>query len=67
MPDGKPAGVRCIQLTADNGCAIFGQPQRPAFCAGLQASAEMCGPSRAHAIAWISALEVATAPSSGPN
>ena len=62
MPNGKPAGVRCIQLTSDNGCAIFGKPERPAFCAGLQASAEMCGSNRAHAIAWISALEVATAP-----
>jgi hypothetical protein len=62
MPDGKPAGVRCIQLRADNGCAIFGQPERPAFCAGLQPAADMCGDSREHAIHWISALELATAP-----
>ena len=62
MPDGKPAGVRCIQLRADNGCAIFGQPERPAFCAGLQPAADMCGDSREHAIRWISALELATAP-----
>ena len=63
MPQGKPAGVRCIQLRPDNGCAIFGQPERPAFCAGLQPSTEMCGPSREHAIRWISELELATAPS----
>ena len=62
MPHGKPAGVRCIQLRADNGCAIFGQPERPAFCAGLQPSNEMCGGSREHAIRWISELELATAP-----
>ena len=62
MPNGKPAGVRCVQLRDDNGCAIFGQPERPAFCAGLQPSKEMCGDSREHAIAWISALELATAP-----
>jgi hypothetical protein len=62
MPGGKPAGVRCIQLRADNGCAIFGQPERPAFCAGLQPAADMCGDSREHAIRWLSALELATAP-----
>ena len=54
--------MRCIQLREDNGCAIFGRPERPAFCAGLQASSEMCGDSREHAIAWIAELELATAP-----
>lgn len=63
MPHGKPANVRCIQLGADNRCLIFGQPQRPAFCGGLQPSAEMCGSSREAAIEWLAALEVATAPS----
>ena len=62
MPNGKPAGVRCVQLRDDNGCAIFGQPERPAFCAGLQASSDMCGTTREHAMAWLSALELATAP-----
>lgn len=64
MPNGKPAGVRCVQLMADNGCAIFGRPERPAFCAGLQASIEMCGASREHAIRWLGELERATAPAS---
>ena len=63
MPDGKPAGVRCVQLQDDNGCAIFGRPERPAFCAGLQPSREMCGESRDYAMQWIAALERATAPS----
>ena len=62
MPHGKPAGVRCVQLDEANGCRIFGKPERPAFCAGLQASAEMCGDSRAAAVRWLAALEVATAP-----
>jgi len=62
MPHGKPAGVRCVQLDASNRCRIFGQPERPAFCAGLQPSREMCGSSREQAIAWISALEIATQP-----
>lgn len=63
MPDGKPAGIPCIQLTEDLRCAIFGQPERPACCSGLQASEEMCGDGRTYAITWLAALELATLPS----
>lgn len=62
MPHGKPAGVPCVQLTSDYRCAIFGQPQRPAFCGGLQPSAEMCGETREQALLWLSRLEQATQP-----
>jgi hypothetical protein len=62
MPNGKPAGVRCVQLMDNNGCAIFGKPERPAFCAGLQPAADMCGTSREAAMLWIATLEEATAP-----
>ena len=62
MPLGKPAGVRCVQLMPDNGCAIFGRPERPAFCAGLQPAREMCGGEREHAMLWLADLERATAP-----
>ncbi|HAF00670.1 MAG TPA: zinc/iron-chelating domain-containing protein [Methylophilaceae bacterium] len=62
MPNGKPAGVRCIQLDAQNRCKIFGNPERPAFCGGLQPSIEMCGGTREHAIAWLSRLEILTQP-----
>ncbi|MFZ6817092.1 YkgJ family cysteine cluster protein [Undibacterium sp. Ji22W] len=62
MPNGKPAGVACVQLTIDLRCAIFGQPERPHCCSGLQASLEMCGTSRDQAIQWIHALEIATTP-----
>ena len=60
MPHGKPAGVRCVQLMADNRCAIFGQPERPAFCGGLKPSEEMCGEDREYALAWLGELERAT-------
>lgn len=60
MPHGKPAGVRCVQLKADNRCAIFGQPERPAFCGGLKPSEEMCGEDREYALAWLGELERAT-------
>jgi len=62
MPNGKPAGVRCVQLTDDQRCAIFGMPERPACCAGLAPSAEMCGGSREEALAWLARLEAETAP-----
>ncbi|OEZ98722.1 YkgJ family cysteine cluster protein [Duganella phyllosphaerae] len=62
MPDGKPAGVRCVQLGDDQRCLIFGHPERPAFCGGLQPSHEMCGDSREFAMHWLGELERATAP-----
>jgi len=62
MPNGKPAGVRCVQLNEKNMCKIFGQPERPAFCGGLQPSAEMCGDTREQAITWLTNLEQITAP-----
>ena len=65
MPQGKPAGVPCVQLDADGRCRLFGHPSRPAVCSGLQPAAEMCGSSRAHAMQWLARLEAATAPA-GP-
>jgi Fe-S-cluster containining protein len=62
MPNGKPAGTRCVQLADDNRCKVFGRPERPAFCGGLQPSEEMCGSDRAHAIRWLDQLERETAP-----
>ncbi|WP_373996720.1 Fe-S-cluster oxidoreductase [Duganella sp. 1224] len=61
-PRAKPAGVRCAQPADDNRCLIFGRPERPAFCAGLQPAADMCGASREHAVRWLGDLERATAP-----
>lgn len=62
MPDGKPAGVRCVQLTDDMRCRLFGQPERPAFCGGLQPAPDMCGATREHALLWLATLEQATDP-----
>jgi uncharacterized protein len=62
MPQGKPAGVRCIQLDEQDRCRLFGDPRRPAVCGSLAPSAAMCGPGRAHAMRWLTQLEAATAP-----
>ncbi|MFH5181333.1 YkgJ family cysteine cluster protein [Paenibacillus sp. TAB 01] len=62
MPEGKPAGIRCLHLTADNRCGLFGQPERPAVCGSLKPSPEMCGQSDEEAFAILTSLEQATKP-----
>ena len=62
MQGGKPAGVRCVQLTADLRCALFGRPERPAVCTSLRPSIGMCGGSAAEAMSILAALEAATGP-----
>ena len=62
MPNGKPAGVRCVHLTPENLCALFGHPDRPAVCNSLRAEIEMCGTSREEALTYLEMLEEATAP-----
>jgi len=67
MPNGKPAGVRCVQLTADDRCLLFGRPERPAVCASLRPEAEMCGRDAPEAFANLTRLEHATAPARAAN
>ncbi len=62
MPEGKPAGVRCIQLTEDNRCKLFGLPERPAVCVRLRAHPEMCGSTADEALAYLIHLEAITLP-----
>ena len=62
MPQGKPAGVLCVQLDDELRCKVFNKSERPAFCGGLQPSAEMCGNSRADALVWLTQMEAATKP-----
>lgn len=62
MPYGKPAGVRCIQLTPENRCMLFGKPDRPKFCSGLKPSLEMCGLTIEEAMGFLDNLENETKP-----
>jgi Fe-S-cluster containining protein len=62
MPRGKPAGVPCVQLLPDLRCALFGRPERPAFCASLRPQESMCGTNAAEAHALLEELEAATRP-----
>lgn len=62
MASGKPAGVRCAQLTADNLCRLFGRAERPPVCLSLRASVEMCGANAAEAMEKLTVWEQLTRP-----
>lgn len=60
MPEGKPAGERCLHLSVENLCQLFGDPRRPAVCGDFDADPEVCGESREEAIRLLGWLEQAT-------
>jgi hypothetical protein len=62
LPDGKPAGVRCPHLTEDLRCKLFGKPERPSACGGLQPAPEMCGESPEQAMRTLLRWEDLTQP-----
>ncbi|MDM8349856.1 YkgJ family cysteine cluster protein [Pseudomonas sp. sp1636] len=61
MPLGKAAGERCIQLSADNYCGLFGKPERPAVCSAFLPEPGVCGSSNEEAIQLLGWLEQHTA------
>lgn len=60
MPHGKPAGVRCIQLTEDNKCKLFKDARRPKVCGSLTPSFEICGTDKEEAFLYWKNLEALT-------
>jgi Fe-S-cluster containining protein len=58
MPDGKPAGVRCIHLLDDYKFALFGDSLRPKVCSDYKAEEEFCGKTREDAMRIIKYLIV---------
>lgn len=62
MPNGKPAGVPCVQLNAEGLCKLFGTNLRPKVCGDLGANLEMCGHGKEEALVYLSDLEALTAP-----
>jgi hypothetical protein len=62
MPHGKPAGIPCVQLDDQLRCRLFGHAERPAVCAGLQPSLDMCGASVEQAMDHLSTMEALTRP-----
>ena len=61
MPEGKPAGERCLHLSVDNLCDLFGRPERPDVCGSFKADIEVCGSTREEAINLIGWWEQVTA------
>ncbi len=57
MPQGKPAGIRCVQLDEDNLCRLFGDPRRPRVCHQFDYDDELCGNRREEALANLATLE----------
>jgi uncharacterized protein len=60
MENGKPAGVRCIQLDDNNLCKLFNQPERPKVCLAFKACPSLCGKTNEQAMANIIELEAMT-------
>ncbi|TKB46245.1 YkgJ family cysteine cluster protein [Ferrimonas sediminicola] len=60
MPNGKPAGVRCIQLDDNNLCRLFGQRSRPVVCGAFKPDADLCGGTDAQAMTILTLLEQET-------
>lgn len=60
MPNGKPAGVRCVQLDEQNLCQLFGHLDRPLVCSSFQADVCVCGDTQEQAIKILSEWELLT-------
>ncbi len=61
MPQGKPAGVPCVNLDRDTGdCRIWGQDNYPKACRAFSPENAVCGQNREEALRLIEALELRT-------
>lgn len=67
MPNGKPAGIRCIHLSADYRCLIFDDPTRPVVCERFKAEEDICGTSREEAMILLGDLEKGIVSSGSPS
>ena len=62
MPEGKPAGARCLHLDDANYCTIFTDSRRPAFCDSFKAEPAICGDTREQAMSILQHLELISLP-----
>ncbi len=60
MPEGKAAGVRCVQLDEKNMCKLFGKPERPEVCSAFKPDEAICGASNDFALNTLLSIEVLT-------
>lgn len=57
MPNGKPAGVKCLHLTTEGLCSLFNTSQRPEICSKFRAERAICGDKKEDAYRNIALLE----------
>ncbi len=62
MPQGKPAGIRCVHLNSALGCDLFNDPRRPGVCGAFQPEPLFCGSHRDEALVILAHLESESAP-----
>jgi len=62
MPEGKKAGLPCVNLGPGLECLVHNSPDYPKVCAGLKPSFEMCGNSAQEARDYLQNLELQTQP-----
>ncbi len=60
MPNGKPAGIKCVNLGEDNTCLIHNTESYPNVCKEFSPSLEMCGESTEYALSYLKKLEAMT-------
>lgn len=60
MPNGKPAGVRCINLDKNGHCKIHNTPEYPKVCRDFKADPEFCGKTNEEALKNMTELEKLT-------
>jgi uncharacterized protein len=56
MPEGKPAGVRCIHLLPDYKCDIYNHPDKPKACNDFKPELEFCGGTQEEALKILASL-----------
>ena len=57
MPDGKPAGVRCVNLDDNNLCSIHEKDNFPSVCRNFTFDPEFCGKTNEEAFERLGELE----------
>jgi hypothetical protein len=60
MPEGKPAGVDCVNLDEKRHCRLHGEENYPDVCRAFTATRELCGESNRDAHARLGELELLT-------
>jgi len=57
MPNGKPAGIRCVNLNSENLCMIYATDVYPPVCRNFKFDPEFCGDTNEEAFHNLSKLE----------